>query len=148
MALKLTDEWWTAPAEAESGRTVMVTGRDDMQRVIDTGKYIYRIDVSWTYEPTPDGMPGRETAALLEQATDALRAELRRDTAAVLTGIYTGDGRRDWVFYTRSLHIFQSIFNRALEPLPQMPLLIEAEEDPDWEEYREMRSMTYIPPEE
>ena len=66
----------------------------------------------------------------------------------MLTGIYTGDGRRDWVFYTVSLHIFRNIFNRALEPLDLMPLVIEAQEDPDWEEYLDMRNRTYIPPEE
>ena len=47
-----------------------------------------------------------------------------------MTGIYTGDGRRDWVFYTQNLNIFGRVFNRALEPLEQMPLLIEAESDP------------------
>ena len=29
-----------------------------------------------------------------------------------------------------------------------MPLVIEAQEDPDWEEYLDMRNRTYIPPEE
>lgn len=65
-----------------------------------------------------------------------------------MTGIYTGDGERDWVFYTQNLNIFGRVFNRALEPLEQMPLLIEAESDPDWEEYREMREISYIAPDD
>ena len=65
-----------------------------------------------------------------------------------MTGIYTGDGRRDWIFYTKNLKIFSVVFNKALEPLDQMPLEIEAEEDGDWSEYREMRDMTYVPPED
>ena len=44
----------------------------------------------------------------------------------------------NWVFYTRSLHIFQRKFNEILAPLPAMPLTFRAEEDPQWEEYHEM----------
>lgn len=84
----------------------------------------------------------------MEEATDALLAAFKVDRVAVMTGIYTGDGKREWVFYTRSLPIFQKVFNRALEPLDTMPLAIEAGEDADWEEYTEMREATYVPDEE
>ena len=66
----------------------------------------------------------------------------------ILTGIYTGDGTRDWIFYTRSLFIFQKLLNRALSSLPELPLRIDAAEDPDWEEYLDMRARTYIPQED
>lgn len=140
-------QFWTYPAEAESGKTLIITGRDDIDSYRESGKYIYRLTVSWDYDALPDGMPADADAALMEQATEALLAETARDKAAVLTGIYTGDGTRDWVFYARSLHIFRNILNRALEPLPTLPLRIDAAEDPDWEEYLDMRSNTYIPPE-
>lgn len=35
-----------------------------------------------------------------------------------MTGIYTGDGERNWIFYTLSLPIFGSKLNEALAPLP------------------------------
>ena len=144
----MTPEYWTYPAESESGRTIMVTGRDGVDRQRLSGKYRYRVNVYWDHHALPDGMPEEQEAAQMEEATDRFEAELAKDKAAVLTGIYTGDGRRDWVFYTVSLHIFRNIFNRALEPLDLMPLVIEAQEDPDWEEYLDMRNRTYIPPEE
>ena len=50
------------------------------------------------------------------------------------------------MIYTRSLHIFSKIFNRALEELPTIPFVIDAESDPEWEEYRQMRDETYIAP--
>ena len=146
--MKLTEDFWTYPAETESGNTLIVTGRDNIDSVRESGKYPYRVTVSWDYTPLPDGFPDKETATLMEQADEALRNETRKDHAAVITGIYTGDGRRDWVFYTRSLHIFRNILNRALADLPLLPLSIEAVEDPEWEEYREMRENTYIPPED
>lgn len=140
-----TDVWWTAPATAENGNPVIVTGRDRMKALMDSGKYCYRIEVIWRYG---DGMPDDETAVLLEQATEAMKTQFKKDRVAVMTGIYTGDGQRDWVFYTRSLGVFNKVFNRALEPLPTLPIVVEAYSDPEWEEYRNMREETYIPDED
>ncbi len=142
------DIWWSYPAEGESGKTVIVTGHDGIGKYRDSGKYIYRVNVSWKYNALPDGMPEEDDARLMEEATDALMAALKNDKVAVMTGIYTGDGSRDWVFYTKNLKIFSMVFNKALEPLDSMPLAIDAEEDASWEEYEEMRSMTYVPPED
>lgn len=146
--MKTTDKWWSYPAEAENGRTVIVTGRDRIDHFRENGKYIYRINVTWDYSPLPDGMPEDSDARLMEEVTDALLEAFRKDTVAVMTGIYTGDGRRDWVFYTKNLRIFSTVFNRALEELPTVPIVIEAEEDADWEEYSHMREETYVPDED
>lgn len=81
----------------------------------------------------------------MEQATDAMLSTFKKDKVAYLTGIYTGAGRRDWVFHAHNLNIFGKVFNRALADIPQMPILIEAEDDPGWEEYKQMREATYIP---
>lgn len=143
-----TERYWSFPAESESGKTIIVTGRDDLDKFRDSGKYIYRIDVSWKYNALPDGMPEDEDAKLMEEVTDALTYALKKDKVAVLTGIYTGDGSRDWVFYTKNLKIFSIVFNKALEELPTIPFVIEAEEDSDWEEYTHMREETYVPDEE
>lgn len=144
----MKDIFWTYPAEAENGNTLIITGRDGIESLINSGKYIYRVDVSLSYSALPDGMPAPDAAADLEKITDALLAETGKDPAAVITGIYTGDGRRDWIFYTRSLYIFRNIFNRALESLPAFLFEMAATEDPGWEEYRNMKDSTYIPDED
>lgn len=140
--------WWSYPAEAENGQTLIVTGRDNIEKWQKPGKFPVRVTVSWDYTPKPDGMPDDDDAALMEQATDAMLGEFGRDKSAVMTGIYTGAGRRDWVFYTHSLNIFSKVFNRAMADVPPLPLSFEADEDPDWNEYREMRDATYVPPED
>lgn len=137
--------FWSYPAEGDDGKTIIVTGRDDVEKWMKPGKFPVRVTASWDYTPLPDGMPGEADAALMEQATDALLDAFQKDKAAVLTGIYTGCGRRDWVFYTHSLNIFSKVFNRALADLPPLPLTFEAADDHDWEEYREMKEATYIP---
>ena len=136
--LKVSNEWWTAPTEAENGNVIIVTGRRDMEPVKATGVYNYRVEVTWTYEPDRNGMPRYKTSVLMDQVREALEACFSKDPVAVNTGIYTGDGERNWVFYTRSLHIFQRKFNEALAPFESLPLTFYAEEDPDWAEYAEL----------
>lgn len=137
-------KWWTAPAEGPGGETVMVTGRDDVAALKESGKYTDRIEVSWPYEG--GGMPPAEALDLMEAADNALKATLARNKGAVLTGIYTGAGERTWVLYAKSTSIFQTIINSAWRELPLLPVRISAERDPEWREYAEMRELTYIFP--
>ncbi len=133
------NDWWTAPAEAPDGRLIMVSGRRDIARFRENPKFSIRINISWQYSDAPDAeMPSDDDARVMEQATDALNAIFDKDPVAVMTGIYTGAGSREWVFYTLSTHIFQKKLNEALADLPLLPLKITAENDPDWDEYAEM----------
>lgn len=139
--------YWTYPAEADNGKTILLTGRDGIDKYRLSGRYPFRVDVTWDYDSRSDGMPHDEDARMMEAATDAFEKATSKDKGAVLTGIYTGDGKREWIFYTKNLQLFQGLFNRALESLDTMPLLIEAFSDPEWTEYLEMREVSYIPPE-
>lgn len=132
-------ELWTSPTETADGRLVMATGRLDVEKFRSNPRFTIRVDVSWIYNDAPDAtMPSEADAAIMEEATDNFNRILEKDPVAVLTGIYTGAGRRDWVFYTASTNIFNKKLNEALAPLPLLPLQITAENDPEWAEYDEM----------
>lgn len=130
--------WWTAPAQSESGRLIMVTGRRNVEKFMNNPKFSIRVEVKWPYEGDQSGMPDTATSKLMEEVQDALTEVFRKDPVAVLTGIYTGDNERDWIFYTLSTHIFGNKLNLALADFPLLPLTIYCENDPEWEEYREM----------
>lgn len=137
--LNIIEDWWTAPSEDSEGRTVIVTGRRALDNVIATGRYRYRIEMTWLYEPDDSGMPDYATSRTMETVTDSLQESLRRDPVAIMTGIYTGAGERNWVFYAVTLKAFQAMLNQALSTIDeQLPLSFHAEEDPEWEEYRDM----------
>lgn len=137
-------DWWTSPTEAENGSLIMVTGRRDIDKFRNNPKFSIRVEVTWKYEGEANGMPDVATSELMSEVQDALTETFDKDPVAVLTGIYTGDNRRDWVFYTLSTHIFQKKINEALEKFPMLPLEIYAENDPAWEEYAEMRELSEI----
>lgn len=131
-------EWWTAPQESESGRLILVTGRKDVERFRKNKKYSIRVEITWRYEGLPDGMPDLETSTMMEKVTDALQECFDKDPIAVMTGIFTGDDERNWVFYTLSTNIFGRKLNESLADLPLLPLEISCENDPLWEAYDEM----------
>lgn len=134
------NDWWTAPAETDDGRLIMVTGRADIEKFRSNPKFSIRVEVEWPYSEAPDAtMPSETDAEIMGVATDNLNAIFDRDPVAVMTGIFTGAGTRTWVFYTLSTHIFQKKFNEALAELPTLPLRITAENDPRWEAYDEMK---------
>ena len=138
-------DWWTSPTESEDGRLIMVTGRRDIDKFRSNPRFGIRVEVSWVYDEKPDAaMPSTADSAIMEQATDSLNEVLHKAPVAVMTGIYTGAGRRDWVFYTLSTNIFTKKLNEALSALPLLPLQIYAENDPEWAEYAEMREISEI----
>lgn len=130
--------WWTAPAESEDGRLIMVTGRKDVEKFRSNPRFNIRVEVTWKYEGKPDGMPDDATSELMEKVQDVLVETFRKDPVAVLTGVFTGDDKRDWVFYTLSTHIFGRKLNESLADSPLLPLTVYCENDPAWEGYDEM----------
>lgn len=131
-------DWWTAPTQSESDRLIMVTGRRDVSKFRENPKFSIRVEVTWKYAGDDAGMPDFETSSLMEKVQEALETSFRKDPVAVLTGIFTGDDERNWIFYTLSTHIFGRKINEALADFPMLPIEIYCENDPDWHEYDEM----------
>lgn len=142
--MKISTDWWTSPTESESGRLIMVTGRRGLENVIATGKYNVRVEISWPYQGDASGMPDVPTSTLMEAVTDAINEVFRKDPVAIMTGIYTGDDERDWIIYTKNQHIFNRRLNEALAPFDLLPITLYAENDPGWNEYREMCELAEV----
>lgn len=134
---KIGDEWWSAPTESENGNLIIVTGRENAIAAKEMG-YIHRVEVTWKYEPDKTGMPDYATSTLMETITEDLKSAFHKNPVAVMTGIYTGDGERNWIFYSKRPDLFGKVFNTTLAPYDLLPITIYVENDPDWAEYLEM----------
>lgn len=142
--MKISTDWWTSPTESDSGRLIMVTGRRGLENVIATGKYNVRVEISWPYQGDTSGMPDVPTSTLMEAVTDAINEVFKKDPVAIMTGIYTGDDERNWIIYTKNQHIFNRRLNEALAPFDLLPITLYAENDPEWNEYREMCELAEV----
>lgn len=145
----MEERWWSAPLTGDGGKDVIVTGRDNLDKVRSSRKFPFLVRVSWQYRALTDGFPCEEDEVMMGRVHDALTETFHKDKTAYIVAVYTGDGRRDWVFYASNLNIFSKVFNRALADIEEtLPLEFDAQSDPDWEEYEEMRGMSYIHPED
>lgn len=137
--MKFSDNWFSATAQADNGNLIFVTGRDDLNETRLSGKYNERVEIYWHYTAADNGMPVDAEGELLETVLEALRKAMEpKDHLAVLTGIYTGNGERTLVFYTRNGRAFGERLNEALAEFPQLPIELYVEKDAEWNEYQEM----------
>lgn len=135
------DQWLTYPTVDDEGNTIIVTGCTDVDKFRSREKFCIRVEVTMRYTPDgPLGFPDEATSHCLEEVTQAFEDNLKGKNTAILTGIYTGAGERNWIFYTFSTDVFGKFLNRALASFSLLPLDIYAENDPDWAEYDEMRA--------
>ncbi len=132
------DDIITAPATDDNGNTIIVTAFTNMAKFRSKPKYSIRVEISLPYSADSLGFPDAKDAELLETITTNFEKLLKGKNTAVLTGIYTGAGERNWVFYTFNTDIFNRFLNHALAVLPLLPLRIIAENDAEWAEYDEM----------
>ncbi len=125
-------------AEADNEMPIFVSGRDDLDEFRLSGKFKERVEIYWKYDSSHNGMPSDTEGELMEKVVDALRSAVEKDKLAILTGIYTGNNERTMVFYTRTSRVFGERLNESLANLPQLPITLYVEIDPDWNEYLEM----------
>jgi hypothetical protein len=138
----LTDKWFTALSENEDGTYTFISGRSGIEEFIASGKMKERIEVTWTYAADSKGMPADDhEAELMEEVEEKLRLVMEKDKLAILTGIYTGAGHRQWIYIARNTAAFGTRLNDTLiaaYPNQQLPIAIYAEKDPENQEYKEL----------
>lgn len=136
--MKLTNDWFTAFSESDDGKMIIICGRDGIDAFMQSGKFKERAEISWKYTGDANGMPSDAVAETMEKVQDALQKKMEKDKLAVMTGVYTGENERLWVFYTRNVPAFGVMLNETLMPFEELPITIYTEKDPQWEEYQDM----------
>ena len=139
--MKLSDKWFTALSENDNGDLIAVYGREELTEFMQSGKMKERVEITWKYPVSNQGMPSDADAELMESVEEALRKAMEKDKLAILSSVYTGGGEKVWVFYTRTVRVFGERLNDALKDFELLPISIYTELDPEWEEYQDMYEM-------
>ena len=140
--MKLSDVWFTALSQNEEGQIITISGRDELDEFIQTGKYKERVEITWKYDGDEKGMPSESVGELMESVEETLRKAMeKKDKLAIMTSIYTGGNEKVWIFYTRTVRVFGERLNEALASFELLPISIYTEVDNDWEEYKDMYEM-------
>jgi hypothetical protein len=96
------------------------------------------IVVSWLLESADgNGLPNEDELDEMEFFENLMDEALVEKGTARLMTVFTGEGVREWQFYTDDEEFFMRKFNEAMEGKPVLPIEIEAFEDENWDAYRD-----------
>lgn len=133
----LNDTWEAIEAfNDDNGTPLLVRYRPHLQNFVDSGIYLQRMDISWTYDAADASlMPYDDELALMDDVENALLDILEEEHQTILAFVFTGENERWWAWYTTNIDIAGERLNTALSEFDELPINITVTDDPDWDEY-------------
>ena len=111
----LSDNWFTALSENEDGTYTFISGRTNIDEFVNSHKLRERLEIIWNYKADDKGLTADDAEAqLMEEVGDKLRAAMEKDKLAIVTGVYTGQGKRETNFICRNIEAFGNRLNETL----------------------------------
>lgn len=138
MSEETRESWVLAKGESESELPVYVRYREDLPDEDEFKKLNTLMLISWDFESLDGtGYPSDKDYARMEDFENLMDEFLVETGVARLMAVFTGEGVREWLFYTADEEVFMLKFNEALAGKPVLPLEIEAYEDENWDAYED-----------
>lgn len=130
----MEQEWLTAAADYEDGSKKIYSVRQHAPEGADSEEFSTVVVIEWIFD---DELPD---AHLLKemQAFEELLEPLDDGVEHFMVHIITGDGQREWCYYTKSYPRFIKQMNQLLAGQRNYPLDIEYQEHTDWEYWQEI----------
>lgn len=126
---------WNIAEGMSQGKPSLIRYRPSLKASLGDARYAKILSVAWSYEETnSSGMPSDSQTEEMRGLEDSLQSCLDDDRAAVLAFVRTGSGIRTWYYYVSDVSKVASKINEALEP--GLPIQLAVENDPEWQELR------------
>jgi hypothetical protein len=128
---------WNLAEGSRNGLPTMIRYRPSLAAFCGDSKYPTLLTIEWSYEQEDKtGLPSDEQSNEMRSFEDSLQKTLDPKRVAVLAFVFTHAGNRVWHYYFGNKSELQKGINKALSNQPNLPISLNAEEDPDWSEFR------------
>jgi len=127
------DQWSVATAQ-DGDKTVIFRIRA-IPANLNRANYPKLIAVAWPYEARAGGMPSHEDTLRMALLEDTLMPVLENAGNAILTMVATGNGVREWQWYSQSDTDTMDLVNFALKDQEVFPVEFIVQDDPHWEAF-------------
>jgi len=136
-----TSSWNIAEGESD-GKVRLIRYRPDLEPYIGSPDYPKRLVIIWDYEiGNTSGMPSEQQIEEMKSFEDALVGTLDPERLAILTFVLTCNGCREWHYYVSDIEKIGPKINSALSTFPKLPIHLQVEDDPDWEQVSMLYNM-------
>jgi hypothetical protein len=129
---------WSVGQGKYQGRPLVVRYRSTLPEDISRKDFPDLLAIRWDYPPAGGGMPAEETQRRMDELESLLEQALEGNS--LLTAVVTGDGVREWQWYTRDVGEAMERINQALGELEPFPIALSRRADPDWTAYQQLVS--------
>ena len=131
----VTDEWQVSEGHYGDNRLI-TTFRTGARGIVGSPRYTIRIGIAVPFlAPDAEGMPTSDELAQLVAFEDVVTE--RAGDNAVLVGVITTGGMREFVLYTGSGEWIPAFHTDLKSALPTHDVQMVAETDPKWSVYRQ-----------
>ena len=114
------DLWSVAQGE-KNGRPLMIRFRTERPQDVEPTAFPILLSATWTFQPNEHGLPSSDEMERMDKFEDALATAMEASQTAHLMVVLTGDGDRDWLWYTPSEEQAMRQVNKALRGQPRYP---------------------------
>lgn len=138
-----SDDLWTIATGQDGDKPLIFRIRNKAPSFARKSDFPHLIAVSWPYESLRDNeMPSQDVVEQMDQFEELVETALERARQAFLSVVVTGNGVREWQWYSRDPNETMELVNEALAGCDPFPIQLSLEEDPEWEGYSRFQHIT------
>ncbi|CBL46119.1 Hypothetical protein HDN1F_25360 [gamma proteobacterium HdN1] len=136
------DDWFSA-SDDNNGIPVFLRARDTLDHLIGLESHPTLVRLVWIYKPVGEhGLPSDEDAARMTAFEQTVMPALEAERICIFYCIYQHNGQQEWLAYCSNVDAAEEIINVALMEHEEYPIELLQEDDPEWEDYKNMREGT------
>jgi hypothetical protein len=136
-----TNDKWTVAQGEKNGRPLLIRYRNERPQGVEQSAFPFLLSATWTYQPNEFGLPSAEEMETMDKFEDALVSGLEGSRTAHLMVVLTGNGERDWLWYTRGEKQAMSQVNQSLKGHARYPgVQFSVQSDQAWQAYSQFES--------
>ncbi|KKL01053.1 DUF695 domain-containing protein [Rheinheimera mesophila] len=126
---------WNLAEGDNNGLPRIIRYRPDLEPFIGIESHPQRLVIIWEYDTeNSSGMPSDKQSDEMKAFEDVLASALDPNRLAVLAFILTSNGSREWHYYVSDIEEVGQKINNALSGFPKLPIHLQVESDPEWEQ--------------
>src|SRR5262249_54845373 len=119
---------------------LLIRYRGERPPGVEPSAFPFLLSATWGYQSNEVGLPAPEEMALMDKFEDALASTLEASQTAYLMVILTGNGERDWLWYTCGEAEAMQQVNQALKGHKRYPVQFSVQRDRAWRAYTQFET--------
>lgn len=123
---------WNVGHFGQDGNPMIVRARTALPAETDRQRYANLIIIKWPYAQGHAGMPDTHEKVRMAEFEEALESGTEAKEIGVHALSLTGNGVREWRYYTADPQKFMEALHQDLQGKPPFPIDFQLFQDPDW----------------